>query len=93
MLQDSSHDPLLAPATHFASHAWNYRFETLLDTLEGYAQQQHNSQLEWPFYWIDLVIKGPCKQENKKTSGRMVAQSLPPIFRSIMSPSLARSSF
>ncbi len=64
--QDSSHDPLLAPATHFASHAWNYRFETLLDTLEGYAQQHHNLQHEWPFYWIDLVIKGLSKKSKKR---------------------------
>ena len=44
--------PYVAPATVFCSHAWAYKLDLSLDTLEAYAAQQ--DEPEEVYFWFDL---------------------------------------
>ena len=49
---DAAGRPYVAPATVFCSHAWAYKLDLSLDTLEAYAAQQEEP--EKVYFWFDL---------------------------------------
>ena len=50
--RDVAGRPYVAPATVFCSHAWAYKLDLSLDTLEAYAAQQ--DEPEKVYFWFDL---------------------------------------
>jgi len=56
--RDVHGDPLLDFAGFFVSHAWDYNFDSLTEAVTAHAQHTHNTSRSWPYYWVDLFIKG-----------------------------------
>lgn len=69
--RDPSLEPLVAPATHFLSHAWNCSFKLLEEaTAESslYSYYTEGEFGKWSYYWCDVFIKNqhdpsPCDDE------------------------------
>lgn len=79
--RDSSGAAIVGPITHFASHAWRYKYADLLRTLRDHSSFTYNRTLTQPIYWVDLVSKDqlnpqPSTEEFKtaiKQATRVVA--------------------